>query len=112
MKNGMKIIRKTDAGIQSIFFDQERTEFAAQNSKVQSRIDSVTAGKLRAVKRADKKQRAMDRLVRQCAALVGAMAALAVLSWLGLIHYGLAVTVMCLCLVILGIKVGRWLEWR
>ena len=110
MKNGIYAARVEDSSIRAVYVDQEIVEFAAQNAKVQRRMDVAATQKHKAVQKARNRKKAMDRLVNQSLKLAIAMAVVAALGWLGLINWILAVILDCFALVAVGIQMGRWAE--
>ena len=93
MKNGVKIIRKTDHGYKSTFFPEELVEIHNLNSRIQTRLASQAleeaneqARNAELAQQAAKRERKIGRIVRRCAALF----AVGTAAWL-VVPMGLAV---------------------
>lgn len=110
MKNGIYAARVEDAKIMAVYVDQESAEFAAQNAKVQRRTDKAAEDKRRVTRRAEKKKRALDKLIDQSVKIAIGMAVVAALGYFGLVNWILATVADCLGLVVLGAKLGIWAE--
>ena len=112
MQNGTAIIRKTNEGVHAVIFDQETIEFATQNAKVKARQDKAATNRSKVARRAAHKRRVLDKLANQCMRLAIGLAALSALAFFGLVNWILATVVVAAGLIVIGIKIGRLLEWR
>jgi len=112
MQNGTTIIRKTHDGIQSIHFDQEVMEFAAQNAKVRARQENAASKKRRSARMAARKKRMEEMMSSRTISLVIGMGILAGLWYSGLVNTVLTLLLEGIGLVLFGVMLGRWMEWR
>lgn len=112
MQNGTTIISKTRDGIRSVHFDQEVMEFAAQNAKVRARQENVEFRKKHCARMAARKKHMEDMMSSRTISLVIGMGILAGLWYSGLVNTVLTLLLEGIGLVLFGVMLGRWMEWR
>lgn len=110
MENGIYAAKVEGSKILAVHIDQESAEFAAQNAKVQRRVDRQATDRYRAISRGARKKKAMDKLADQSLKLAIGMAAVTALGYFGLVNWILAAVLDCLGLIAFGTKLGRWAE--
>lgn len=108
MEKGVYIGIKNDSSMKGVFIPQEVQELFELNKRVQDRIDEKAKKSAAQARRAAKQEREQVRIARQSAALLGITAACGLAGYLDLMSYWLAWPVMGVCLVAVGVKLGKW----
>lgn len=115
MKEAMAIIKQTEEGTQSVFFDQDNLECARLNKRTKKRVEKAQMEQMAKAQKHRKSQAAKASFYKYTSktarnVLIELVSAVA-LVWAGsaeMIHPWIWIPVSILCLCVACVQIGMW----